>query len=68
MIESEGGVVDRVRHGRHLVIYWRVGDAKFVTTLANSPSDRRAAANKVAQIRACFRSAVSQNSEAVCVA
>lgn len=67
-IESVGGVVDRVRHGKHVVVFWTYRGHKFVLTTSSTPSDPRAARNRLAQIRAQARSAVSQNSEAPCVA
>ena len=56
-----GGVVDRTREGRHHVIYWRIGEKQFVTTVAKSSSDWRALRNKIAQIKAAVR--ITQNSE-----
>lgn len=54
-IASVGGVVDRTRIGRHHMIYWRIGEKQFVSSVAKTPSDWRAERNKIAQIKSQAR-------------
>lgn len=60
-----GGTIDKTRHGKHLVVFWRIGERKLTTALPLSPSDHRALKNKISEIR---RQARSLNMEAPRVA
>jgi hypothetical protein len=35
-IRSMGGEIDRIKHGRHWMVYWRFGERKFAQTVAIS--------------------------------
>jgi hypothetical protein len=50
-IEALGGRIDSLRVGRHLRLRWSIGEAKWIETIAVSPSDFRARRNALAQIR-----------------
>lgn len=54
-IVNVGGVVDRIRRDRHLVVYWTVNGHKLVVTTSRTPSDPRAVRNIIGTIRSMAR-------------
>lgn len=50
-IRRLGGVIDRERYGRHLVIYWSIGEAKRITVVPLSTSNWHMPNNVRAQVR-----------------
>ena len=55
-IKQRGGVIDRERENRHIVIYWSIGIRKFMTVVPRCRSgERRAIANATAEVRRCAR-------------
>jgi hypothetical protein len=55
-IQRYGGVIDRERQNRHIVIYWSIGSRKFMTVVNRCGSAApRLVANITADIRRCAR-------------
>jgi hypothetical protein len=51
-IKRRGGVIDRERQNRHIVIYWSIGQHKFMTTVARCRSAApRLVKNAMAEVR-----------------
>jgi hypothetical protein len=51
-IQRRGGVIDRERRNRHVILYWSIGRRKFITTVAHcGSSGSRALENAIADVR-----------------
>ena len=56
-IESVGGAIDRERLNRRCVIYWSIGERKFVTIVPKASRSLRAVTNQITAIRRHARGA-----------
>jgi len=55
-IKQRGGVIDRERKNRHVIIYWSIGARKFMTVVPRcGSSEPRSIANATADVRRCAR-------------
>jgi hypothetical protein len=54
-IKRHGGVIDRERENRHIVIYWSIDLAKFMIVIPRHGSAPRLVANATAEVRRCAR-------------
>jgi hypothetical protein len=54
-IEIAGGVIDRVEHRKHLVIYWRLGERKLVYVVTATSRSVRGTWNITGDIRRLAR-------------
>ena len=55
-IKRRGGVIDRERNSRHVVIYWSIGSRKMMTVVPRCGSaEPRSIANATAEVRRCAR-------------
>lgn len=50
-IERVGGEVEKVRYGRHVIVFWRLGAAKHINVCGGTASDWRAALNVRGEVR-----------------
>lgn len=56
-IEDAGGSVDRVRMGRHIIVYWSVGSKTFVTPVSCTSRSNSGLLNLRGEIRRKIRAA-----------
>jgi hypothetical protein len=52
-----GGVIDRLRLGRHVIIYWSIAGRKLITVVPRTSSNLHALGNLLSHVRKSARSA-----------
>lgn len=52
-----GGIIDRLRQGRHVVIYWSIAGRKHITVVPSSTVNYHALRNLLSHVRKSARSA-----------
>ena len=55
-IHRAGGVVDRQRTGRHVVIYWTIADRKCITVVPRTTVNFHMLGNLISHVRKSARS------------